>query len=264
MTVQKAMIIHERRLFAIGLAKVHRYERLYRFYSALMVGIVLFIQCYTYPVIFYVDTHQARSEGLTFAVMSTLLQLKIVLFSFNRRRIDSVLEIMHGMEASIQRIDERQPIELAANRTSQLVSSAWIMSQLVIITRFVQSFLYIGNVNRELMFPAFFPVAWRTNDAWYVSCNCFIFVMTMVCAFGMCSLDSFGPTMYMLLDAFVEILSARMRRIGEQCEEDADDDANQRRTWAKSMRQRTEDEEAKCERELLACIEMHQECLKYV
>lgn len=200
------------------------------------------------------------NEILTPGVILTLLDIKCYAFVRYRRRATEVFRIMTEMEQLTRdQPDERSLITRAIRRSDNLTAIMWLSCEAVITLRYLVT---LFNGKRELMFPAVLPDAWQTDDQSFAIYNGAQFVLTVLGSCGLSTLDTYGPTMYLLLNAFVLILSKRLERLGA-----VDGALGVRVRGAASGGQPAMTAEQRADerrrlRELIDCIRMHQQCLK--
>lgn len=241
MPVQDALHRHRTLLFLIGLEEQPSHPRIYRCYAAGYLIALVAMQ-----IVVYLSLRDAHSvldanEALTPGVILTLLHLKRALYVHNRQRTAAVMRLLYEMETSTRTAPvERALIATAVRTAGWLRAGALVSCQAVIVTRFGVSMLSLNGARPELMFPAVVPGDWRHNVALYLAYNWAQFVITLTGSCGLGSLDTFGPMMYLLLDAFMAILCGRVRRLGVECAQT----------------------ETECLRELVECIAMHKKCVR--
>lgn len=246
--IRDALHRHKILWFLAGLAQVRRFPRLYTSYAVLFHVFTFTLQMQIFFCLRDSKTILDANEILTPGIILTLLDLKCYMFVRNRQRAREVFSIMEEMEATTGASpDEQALIAEAISASDKLIATMWMSCESVICLRYVVT---LTNSKRELMFPAVLPTAWQTDDQSFAIYNGCQFVLTVLGSCGLSTLDTYGPTMYLLLNSFVLILGKRLERLGEV------------RPMGGLLTAGEKAEERKKRAELVNCIQMHQKCLK--
>lgn len=248
--LQEALRIHHtfRKCVGLGDVQPHR-RRLNQAYGIAVLGFLLIFQLAVYLNLQEARTILDAMTVLSPAVILTLIIVKYVLFALNRSRTESALALMRELEqGTVSTTADRAVMRRAITYSHWVVMTAFWSCFVITVLRFVVSMI-VGK--RELMFPATLPGDWLNVYPLYCLYNCAQLVLTILGCLCLGTLDTFGPTMYLLLDAFVEILCGKLQRL---CNENHDDG---------NIHDINENDRDRCLNDLIECIEIHQKCLRW-
>lgn len=211
-----------------------------------------------FPVIMLINLFTAKDiyqliETIYF-LPTACLGVKIVLLLKNRSYIEQVLNLTERMHSQI--MDEKYKIiirksEREVHLLTRLLSSTFLFASVV-------TYIDAQTANYDKMMWSL-RLPFRINDSkilYQIILN-FEMAMTLCACVILASLDCFGPTIYKLLGAHLDIIGQRLLVLGNENRPDAmNSTENKQRLPEKTewLRQN--------EAELIKCVQSHYDCIE--
>lgn len=220
------------------------YPRLYKTFSGLLHLLHLTFCISQWLYLKEVHGLMKANDIATVSSIFTLVSVKSILFIRRKEKCVDILELLLDMEKDI---DNESAAEQAI--VQKTLEQMRFIGKLIAIcassAAFVQLFLtQVLSKDRLLVFPAIMPVDWQHDNFALYATNVFQMVCALYSSAILATLDIIGPHLYMMLDAYVQILHHRLKSIG----------------WTSSKS--TKVTLKNYDLQIVSCIKFHEQCLR--
>lgn len=192
-------------------------------------------------------------ETLLPACSTVTAAVKVLLLKTSRRDFNQLKYLMKLLETVIS-FRERSFL-LSTKRKSTLVTSSILYSSMLVVALLILNATVI-QPKRALLWSSLYPFDWQSNTVWYVVAMIFQVVCSVYIGMTIISLDMWRVAAFYILAGFLDVLSARMQRLGWLNLNTANRDKSQLVT-VESKPHRYHEEE------LLNCVKYYLLCLRY-
>lgn len=178
----------------------------------------------------------------TILLYAVLVTTKYCLFRYQPDRVDEAMQLVFQIERLITSRRDEFEQRLLNRRTHLFKLIAMVNCAIVACAVGAKIFLSCSSEDRELILPTRLPqwINWQGEDWIFAMCTIWHLITITYMWLLSLTLDFFGPTIYIVLDAYWAILDRRMRSIG----------------WQSSTKQLDAFQD-----ELLCCYRYHKLCL---
>lgn len=198
-------------------------------------------------------------EAMIPSFYSTLVGIKAICIYFNRKKFMKLFDLFEQLErAAIHSKDENRIME---NNLS-IIKYIFVGFGVTAFAGVNGVMLYhLFNDDRILLWPAIYPFDWQQNAWRYYAVLALQYVSTMHYNIFAMANEAQGPSLFILLTTFLDILGKRLCSIG----------ANDEHEMVVGMpiiviprKKNIEENQRSAERELIECAKLHQLCIEYV
>lgn len=173
-----------------------------------------------------------------------------------RHRLRRVFDQLQRMDEEHLRTDAHRQLIMRQVRGS--MSLVKFMSAFYYSTAVAGLGMAVMSPVRRLLYQSWYPIDYRSSTAAYYTWLMFQWVCSFIVSFAYSSLDIYGPAMYKVLGAHLEVLRERLNAIGDtKFTNRKNSDGKDVRTWShKSFRDGAD------RKEMASCVDYHNMCIK--
>lgn len=178
------------------------------------------------------------------AIYVLVIGIKSICTFYNRETLLKLFDLLEKLEnEAIHSKQEKQILQRSLHNTKYLFVGLGSLNMASVTGLLL---LVLLNSERGLIWPALYPFDWQGNAYSYYAILTAQYVTSMHYSLLVFAIEVYGPSLFILLSSFLEILGNRLRALG---------------TSNTSMSNWNNEEKLRYnEHEMIGCIKLHQLC----